>query len=577
MSLSVTLNITSCNTNTTTQATLTIAGAVRDQYADDFGYIYSENNDVKLSLDGTNFADEIIPTDNGTYTLYIQVGDIASTSSPTIFYEFYDGTDWIENSFILNFVSDEPVVDIPPESISFSLAPRASTIQFSVTRVNDSSTAVKNTITGTLLDYQYSYEVERISEQGARKMITGASLATKLAHSLINYRVEYHWHQLRLTRPTIQDHINALSSAVGVAIHYSGMTFYPKTDMNVLLRKNIVDIYEQLSGSFSDHINRMFGWSDTTPSLMFNMFVKNNQIYIVQRGYETNHYSPTNWLFQPTLTHTVRRTEWANSATQTVIPKEVVSSDAVNSNEPFSGTLTWGTTTLTYDDGYLTQEVRGNVTTDYTYTTYDDVKYLTLKEVTDTDAGTFISTTYNYQTTGTERYLYEEETSEYTGSDSSGTLDKKTLTRHIPTNNGWYGTTVYDTTSGTEEFLSDSYGPGAPGQKASQYIIDKSNDALKPSNAQRQMTVPLRGVARARQTYPVADNTSLTAIANCLDTYEGKEEITLTGEIVGGNHIYTYDDTIDYDSNRYYLVSNNVSQNYNTLRQSITAVRWVLS
>ena len=461
------------------------------------------------------------------------------------------------------------------ENLSFSLAPRQATVQFGGTVIN-TNMAVKNTISGTLLDFPYSYEVERISEQGVRKTITGASLANKLAHSLVDYQVE---HQLRLTRPTIQNHISALASAMGITINYSGMTFYPKTDMNVMLRKNLVDIYELFSSSFADHINRLFGWSDTTPSLMFNMFVKNGAVYIVQRGYETNHLTPTNWVLHPTITHTVRRTEWANSASQTVIPKEVVSSDAANSNEPFNGTLSWGSSTLTYTDGYLTQEQKGNVTTTYTYTTYDDNKYLTGKQTVDTDEDTEIDYTYDYETTGTQRYLFEEVVEEYSGaSTQTPILEKSTTTRHVPIGGGWYGTTVYDTTSvGTEEEISSSLSQGAPGNKASQYLIDAQNDALKPSNAVRQMKVPLNGVARARQSYPVADNTSLTAIANCLDTYEGKEEITLQGEIVGGNHIYTYQDTIDYDGNRYFLVSNNVSQNYNTIRQSITAVRWVLS
>ena len=162
--------------------------------------------------------------------------------------------------------------------------------------------------------------------------------------------------------------------------------------------------------------------------------------------------------------------------------------------------------------------------------------------------------------------------------DNTGILLESTVTRNVPIGNGWYGTTVINMKdSATGEIISSNISQGAPGNKVSQYLVDSSNDSLKPENSSRQMVIPLRGVARARQTYPVADRNTLQAIATCLDNYEGKEEITLRGEIVNDNHIYTYDDKIIYKGNEYYLVSNNITKTANTVRQSITAVRWVLS
>ena len=278
------------------------------------------------------------------------------------------------------------------------------------------------------------------------------------------------------------------------------------------------------------------------------------------------------------MTHSIRHTQWADSQYQTLIPKEISSSDAANSNEPYNGTITWGTTTLTYVDGYLTQETRGNLTTTYTYAdATGGGKRLTQKETVDTDENTYSITTYTYQSTGVEEYLFEERTENYDGQDATGTLTSSMLTRHVPIGGGWYGSTTYDTSDGNEEEISTNLSQGAPGNKASQYTIDAQNDALKPSNGQtgRQMTVPLNGVAKARQSYPVADYNTLSAIAGALDSYEGKEEIQLTGEIVGGSHIYTYDDIIVFGGNSYYLISNNVTQTYNKTRQSITAVRWV--
>lgn len=579
MSLSVSLDITTCNTNTTTTATLTISGAVQDQWAEDFGYIYSNNNNVKLSLDNTTFTDEVVPTNNGTYTLYIQVGDIASTSSPTIFYEFYTGTDWVENSFDIEFVSDEPVVNIESESLNFSLSPNNATIQFTENLTNG-TVNVGTSRTGALLDYNYRYEAERVAEQGLKTVVNGSAYATKLLNTLITYHVTYEFKlaTLGFERPKFSDHLTAISSAIGIPITRIGADFYPKTDLNIALRKAFhIDFEEYFSGSFAECLNRLIGWSNSVPMMNYRLYITNGHIYLIQQGYEQNIYEPTNWALRPTITHSIRHTEWANSQYQTIIPKEITSSDAANSNEPFNGTLSWGSSTLTYVDGYLTQEQKGNVTTTYGYTDYDGNKYLTSKQTVDTDEDTSVESTYDYETTGTQRYLFEEIVEEYSGaSTQTPILEKSTTTRHVPIGGGWYGTTVYDTTSvGTEEEISSSLSQGAPGNKASQYLIDAQNDALKPSNATRQMKVPLNGVGKARQSYPIADRSTLQAIANKLDTYEGSEEITLQGELVGGNHIFTYNDKIVYNNATYYLVSNSVSRNYNSIRQNIVAVRWV--
>ena len=475
------------------------------------------------------------------------------------------------------------------ERLSFSLSPRNATTQFSADVVNVNNISPGTTFSGSVLDYDYDFEVERITKQGDRAAISGASFSTDLLNTLINYRLRYTWEGGALTRPTFQNHVTAIRNelrALGcnTDIHFIGADFYPKTDMNVMLWRGF-ELYEYYSGSFSEHLSRLIGWSDSVPNMTYNLFILDGEIYIVERGYENS--TPveiTNFALMPTLTYSIRRTEWAKSQYQSYVPKEITSSDVVNSNEPFSGQLSWGSTTLYYTGGYLMREERGddgqggatNITT-YTYTAYGDSKYLTKKQCTDTETNKMTVSEYEYENTGTQYYLYEEVVKEYSGTDiSTAILDKETTTRHFPIGNGWYGTTTYDTTSGNEQEIGSNLSQGAPGQKASQYTIDKSNDALKPASAVRQMKVQLRGVAKARQSYPVADRPTLQKIANALDSYEGKTEITLQGELVGGNHIFDYRDKIRYDNNDYYLVSNNVSQNYNTIRQNITAVRWVL-
>lgn len=463
------------------------------------------------------------------------------------------------------------------EQLSMQIQPRQTTLQFSGSVVGTPPT-VRSNVTGSLLDYSYSFDIERVAEQGQKASINGSTFSDLLTQSFVWYQVEFDFHNLAWIRPTIQDHISALSGAIGKTIVYRGRTFYPKTNINLAYRKGFFQLYEVHSGSFGELLNNLFGWSDSVPNMVFNLHIIGNTIYIIQRGYETNNLTPANWDGLPTLTHTIRHTEWSNSSSQTVVPKQISSSDNTENNTPFSGDITWGHITYRYEDGYLKLERNGTTDTTYTYTSYGSDKYLSLKETLDIDNNVYTKTEYSYETQGNQLYLHEEKTTVYDGQDDTGTMVESRLTRHTPVNaGGWYGTTMYDTTDGIEEEVSSSLSLGTPGQKMTQYTINESQDALKPSNSQRQLVVPLNGVAKARQSYPVADTNTLQAIANCLDSYENKEEVTLSGEIVGGTHIYNYDDTIVYNGNTYYLVSNNVTKTFDKVRQNIVAVRYILS
>ncbi len=580
--IAISINEFLANDVTETQVTLTGALPGQDVEAgvDVYAYVYSDIQGIELSLDGNSYSDEVRLLSNGTHTLYVRCGNVPGTYTEAVGYTYVEENDGQQDGYFSVTVSG----GTPPkfESISVSLAARSATLQYSANVVNTALT-VGATLTGNILDHRYSFEIERIAEQGNKAAISGAAHANSLVNKLVIYQVKYEGTiLLGWKRPKLTDHLNAISAAIGIPIVFHGADFYPKSDINIKQRQYIVflSFYETFSGSFGEHINRLIGWSDTVPGMTYNLYIDGGKIYIIQRGYEENTLTPVNWTLRPTLTHTIRRTQWADSQFQDVVPKEISSSDASNSSEPFSGTLTWGTvnpTTLVYEDGYLIEETRGNLTTTYTY--IDLVtggKTLQSKAVVDVDNDTHTLTTYSYETTGQQEYLYEEKTVVTEGTDGTGITLESSIIRHVPIGGGWYGTTTYDTTDGTEVEVSSSLGQGAPGQKVSQYMVDAQNDALKPSSAARQMTVPLTGVAKARQTYPVADYDTLEAIANSLDQYEGVEEIMLQGEIAGGTHVYTFNDKIVFNGNTYYIVSNSISQTYNQVRQSITAVRWVL-
>lgn len=571
----ISISTTEFPANTITQAQITIsAGDIMS------AGIGTDVSGLRFSSDGTVFADHLTYSESGTYTIYVRCGNIVGSHSDGAgWYVYYnDDTPTERGDWDITVTGGQPKHF---ESLNMSLSPRASTIQYSGEQVNGSMT-LGGSITGHILDHNYSFEVERYTQQGDRRSFAGAFKSNKLVDSLIVYRVRYDWHWSHLTweRPSFRDHLSAISSAINIPIVYVGSDFYPKTDMNFLLRKSPFDLdfYEEISGSFSEILSRLIGWSTDVPSMTINLYVEGGTIYLVQRGNETTTRTPDGIVMHPTLSYSKRHTQWANSTTQTAVPKEIASSDTANNNTPFSGTITFGSASLTYDDGLLVSETNGNTVTTYTYTSIDDNKYLSQKVAvtTDPDTGdtTTATTTYSYETTQVDVYLREERLT-VVDSDNETTTDR--ITTHSPIGNGWYGTSTRDLLD-EDAVVSDSLSMGSPGQKASQYMIDASNDAIKTATQQspRQLTVELTGVPKARATYPVADYNTLSAIATCLDNYEGKTEVQLQCELVGGSHLYTYADKISYQGNAYYIVSNNVSVTGDRIRQNITAVRWIL-
>ena len=566
MSMTISMTPTELNANGITEVTVSVSGTL-------FAEIGAEYSTIRFSEDGTYWQDSV-DLDNGDTTFYIRCRNLESgTYTDAISYWMYEGGEMVEGFITVTLTGG---ITTQYESLSMSLAPRNTTIQYNGTVMNR-SISVGSKMRGTILDHTYDYEVERYVDDGARKIVSGSAYATSLLYKLITYRVKYDYHFSILVsyweRPTFRDHLSAISSEIGLPIVYLGADFYPKTDINYSVKKGLtLDFYEVLSGTFGEILNRLIGWTGDVPGMGISLYIDNGTIYLVQQGYETNTRTPAHWTVRPTISHSIRRTQWADSQYQTVIPKEIASSDSMTGGEPFSGTISWGTASLTYTDGYLTQEVDGNRTTTYTYQDLDEGKRISLKETVDTDEVTYTRVAYSYEASENDFFLAEEKTDVYAGSDATGTWIDGSRTVHVPLGNGWYGTTTYD---GFGQETGSSISQGAPSNKASQYTIDAQNEAIKPSGSQRQITVPLTGVARARQTYPVADLSTLQAIASNLDTYEGAEEITLQGEIVGDSHLYTYSDKIVYNGQAYYLVQNNVSVNYNAIRQAITAVRWV--
>jgi hypothetical protein len=178
----ISIGTTTFTANSTTQTTITFSGSGSEPEA----FLWSDYSGIELSLNGSDFSEEVELFEFGTKTLYVKTGDISGVYD--LGYEALINYEVVDEGAININISGGSQKEF--DSLSFSFSPRNTTIQYNINNLYG-NIAVGNTFSGTCLDHNYNFEVERVSEQGAKSVISGAAFATKLTQTLISYQVKY--------------------------------------------------------------------------------------------------------------------------------------------------------------------------------------------------------------------------------------------------------------------------------------------------------------------------------------------------------------------------------------------------
>lgn len=394
---------------------------------------------------------------------------------------------------------------------------------------------------------------------------------------LFNCRISYklYWtYNMGWYPPQLEDHIQEIAEALHLGHSVHGRNFYVACDEFQVEQQAGSERgrrYETHEGTVSELLDRLIGWSRDIPMLQYSVRITGNSLVVYQRGYENNTVNlDTTGKLRRDPTYTVRSiyTTWNSGGGY------IYSSDRTLTKAPFTGTLSFGLRSLTYQDGYLITEVNGDTTTTFTYGKVgnSDGKYLMSKTVTSEDDT--VVTSYVYQQTTNEVYLSEETETHYSGSGSNSETDSIIVTTHTPLGNGWYGTTTYDKTDGENEVLSTSMGQGAPGGKVSQYMVDSQQEGLTNNADINDRRVAILGLARLRSTYPVHDVATLRRIASAIDNYNGCTEYTVTLDVYNLTTVVDIDTLVTLDNKTWYVQRNNVEITPMHKLQRLMLVRW---
>lgn len=421
--------------------------------------------------------------------------------------------------------------------------------------------AIEAEVAGKLLDYPFRFLVEETSQQDLIQTVKGTYSRDKLLYTAINVCVE---------EANVSYYAEGIADALGLALDFRCDDFIPSQN------------FEESGMTYQDFISALFGWTAKLPHRQVNVFIRGDTLHIIQRGQEDAVTDITDWPHtRPTIDRRLVRSLWHSGRAN---ESDKAHSDAEDAPVPFTGTISLGEISRTYENGFLVRETNENGATDYTYTD----GYLTRKRTHNKDGSTSL-TEYAYAKTGRDIYLFKEtertteavddgrEHSEYDWQDWDNPVSER-VTYHAPLGMGWYATTVYVDGENTGSSLSQ----GKPGGKASRCTIDQSNLSL----GSHYTRVYGRGEPSAASLidteFPVKDETYLAMLTEEIEWLNRRTKETVTMEIVSRvrngvpevRHILDFTERVRFEGSEYFLLSNQVTLTSRSLRQSITIARW---
>lgn len=421
--------------------------------------------------------------------------------------------------------------------------------------------AIEAEVTGKILDYPFRFLVEETSQQDLIQTVKGTYSRDALLYTAINVCVD---------EANVSYYAEGIADALGLALDFRCDDFIPSQN------------FEESGMTYQDFISALFGWTAKLPHRQVNVFIRGDTLHIIQRGQEDTVTDITDWPHtRPTVDRKLVRSLWHSGQEN---ESDQAHSDAEDAPVPFTGTISLGEISRTYDNGFLVRETNENGVTDYTY----ENAYLTRKRTHNKDGSTSL-TEYAYAKTGRDIYLFKEtertteaaddgkEHDEYDWQDWDRS-DSERVTYHAPLGMGWYATTVYVDGENTGSTLSQ----GKPGGKASRYTIDQSNLSLGSHYVRVEGKGEPSAASLIDPEFPVKDENYLAMLTEEIEWLNRRTKETVTMEIVSRvrngapevRHILDFTERVRFEGSEYFLVSNQVTLTPRSLRQSITIARW---
>jgi hypothetical protein len=393
-----------------------------------------------------------------------------------------------------------------------------------------------------------------------------------------------------------------------------------------------VDINQE-GVTYQDLISEIFGWTSRVPHKLINVFIRNNQLFVIQRGHEqrTVNLDLLEISELPTITKTLLRTSFG--VTRNTESLERKTGD--NKNKPLTGhwerilgnELPEEEQSEEYDQEnpepkeptrnlpeHVTTTDNG-ITTDIYYT-YDDDGNLTNTTTTTIggDVDTKVIVENSYDNIKGEKLLYKEVTKEYEYDGEQWELINTKVVNHTYTtvgqqhvssvsDDGSVGGSVTTTARHNDKptpyddkvnqdphYLVDHDGHAYIGNGWGVYtyvngrkievvgyawVPDSDSDTSDTTISDTTITGTLETVKLYDSSFPVTSEAKLKEITNDIKWLNRKIQETVSINIFNHYHIFDCNDKFIFNGNLYYFLSNTFTRTDSiTFKQFLQIVRW---
>lgn len=355
----------------------------------------------------------------------------------------------------------------------------------------------------------------------------------------------------------------AMSIMNGVAIQINKTPRFYFTDFNITPIKDTPTVL--------DIVSRLFSWSNQVPTMKINVFIRGDELWVVQRGHELG-------------TYTIDKDSNGNPEINQQKLYTLNSSSATDGTpKPGSIPLNWDTATMylsgswsgpggshiTVENGLLTHEtvVTDKETTDtsYSYNRTPTSGYLTAKttNVTGEDYTKTISVSRSYGDTSASFGYMSCETISTSETKNGNTTTSEQQTYYTPRGANAYSVAVYK----DGQFVSGQTVVGRPPSGAESLMT--ANDSKVPRPEKVVAALPINDYS-----LPFTDAGLIDSVTAEIERLDGltQKNISL---VVYDAHMCNLTESYIYDGAEYYLETNKVDSTPTKTIQTVGLVSYI--
>ncbi len=529
----------------------------------------------------------------------------------------------LPHKIFLSVIADNPnnllaesadIIDVPEDNEdlqSFEISINEQQLTDVVTFSSVNHFNLLEQVKGQYLDYKFNLRIEPMQERGILSSCQCCSDIDEILYTQIDYKIpkNEHWDYIKsgtdTSVPSSVETVQADKNKAKASTHvkYLAGVFGKQPVMQFDDFVSTVDV--KAGGvTYNDLIRSIFGWTSRIPHKLINCYLRDDKLFIIQRGHENNVVDLTGTTFEiVSRDKSLVRTFWGSSTFSKTVPREVLTSTSSSSygwvvnddddddddepDEPVPDEL--GNTRNR--DGLLikTEKIENGIKTVTEFSYDDDGSVIETIETVSKLGGVQLSKTtteYSYYTTaGGRKVLLKEivwisengklvdkrETTHNYLSDGSGQVyvstnnsDGDHLGNIAGESNGDVRQTPFATYTSEKENRSSDYGGLADSS-----ITDKDPSQYTPP----QLTI--YGITPYDTSFPVHGVEDLVKITDAIKWLNRKTMEVVTINLFDFPHVIDFNDRILLEGNEYFLKSNTAIQNNRIVnKQTLSIVRW---